>query len=116
MQHHIENAHHCHKLGPTTEITVSVDRCNVSKHLAGKRHNMLMLDLFLQSPPMGANQVQGNHKEWSGQVQTKVHSGHTNIPKLVDNSCDINVAKPCSTIVRIIPLTMITVLQMKPII
>jgi hypothetical protein len=60
---------------------------------------------------MGANQVQGNHKEWSGQVQTRVHSGHTNRPKLVDNSCDINVAKPCSIIVRIIPLTMIMVLQ-----
>jgi hypothetical protein len=46
---HIENAHHCHKLGPITEITVSVDRCNVSKHLAGKRHNKLMLDLFIKA-------------------------------------------------------------------
>jgi hypothetical protein len=116
IRHPSENAHHCHKLGPTTEITVSVDRCNVSKHLAGKRHNMLMLDSFLQSPPMGAYQVQGNHKEWSSQVQTRVHSGHTNRSKLVDNSCDINVAKPCSIIVRIIPLTMITILHMKPII
>jgi hypothetical protein len=116
IRHPIENAHHCHKLGPTTEITVRADRCNVSKHLAGKRHNMFLLDLFLQSPPMGANKVQGNHKEWSGQVQTKVHSGHTIRPKLVDDSCDINVAKPCSIIVRIIPITMITVLQRKPII
>jgi hypothetical protein len=92
-RHPIENAHHCHKLGPTTEIKVSVARCNVSKHLDGNRHNMLMLDLFLQSPPVGANKVQGSHKEWSGQVQTRVHSGHTNIPKLVDNSCDSNVAQ-----------------------
>jgi hypothetical protein len=116
IRHPIENAHHCHKLGPTTEIKVSVDRCNVSKQLAGKRHNMLMLDLFLKSPPIGANKVQGNHKEWSGQVRTKVHSGHTNIPKLVDNSCDINVDKPCNITVRNIPLTTITVLLRKPII
>jgi hypothetical protein len=116
IRHPIENAHHCHKLGPTTEITVNVDRCNVSKQFSGKRHNTLMLDLSPQSPPMGANKVQGNHREWPGQVQTRIHSGHTNKSKLVDTSCDINVAKPCNIIVRIIPLTTIMVLQMKPII